>query len=129
MTTNSPGAPIIELDDLIAESEVLDRWGHLFSYHELLNARKSGRIRYVKRKRMPHYTEAWVLEYLQRGVSECQNDSSPIADIGLGPSTALPGSMNSGMTREQEERESAACAQTILKPPKKSSSGGLARAR
>ncbi len=110
-----------QLDHVLHEKEVMDRWGKLFAERELAEARKAGTIEFYDLRKGPHYTPGQLIAYLQskRKFAACNKPLDP--DKPVPASDAPNGSFKSetsgssarqsrqsssivGMTPELEER-------------------------
>jgi hypothetical protein len=108
----------VSLDELLHETKVYERWGHLLVDKELRQARQAKIIEWFDLRSGPHYTEAQVLEYLsKRIIKPCEskalehensNASSNSGNNGSAKSKKAALSIVTGMTPENEKLAAAA---------------------
>jgi hypothetical protein len=104
------------VDDLLSEKEVYDRYGKLLADRELREARQNQEIEWFDLRKGPHYTKKDLMAYLERRkIGTWQNDkidpakesptgSSKSAASGSAKRPAATISSITGMTRQLEER-------------------------
>lgn len=101
--------------DLMSEEVVLDRYGHLFAYRELSDARKAGTIAYHNLRKGPHYTNEQLMAYLSAQVRPiCQDGNATLDDQKPVPAGAGKPRGSSKLERSGSDRLPAPTPSTVI---------------
>lgn len=125
MTDTAP-----ELEELMSEREVYDKYGHLFVHKELLEARQKGQIDFYDLRKGVFYTPQQLRDYLaKKKAGPCPLNERPEAPEESVNNSASSNSKTNGSRRKrgahlttvpgwkEDESVGEALAQTISRKP------------